>query len=223
MNKCIILLHGFGGTPYEMYELGGFLKGKGFYPEYPLLPGHREKPENLIGITKEDWIDYLLNFYDDMSKKYDEIYLCGLSMGALLSGIIASIKIPKKLILLSTAVYVKKASFSLAPIGLIVKNKLVRICEFSLNPESYYFAPAFSVYQLWRTRNEFVKRINLIKSSTIIIHGLKDEMIKPVSSYFIYNRLKTEKKLIFIEDTSHVLTLDKKKNEVFKFVYEWIK
>lgn len=223
MKKCIILLHGFGGTPYEMYELGDFLKKKGFYPEYPLLPGHRDKPESLIGITKEDWVDYLLNFYEEMSKKYDKIYLCGLSMGALLSGIIAVTKKPEKLTLLSPAVYVKKASFSLAPIGLIVKKKLVRICDFSLNPESYHFAPTFSVYQLWRTRNEFVQIINLIESPTLIVHGTNDEIIKPLSSIFINSKLQTKKELKFIDGATHVLTLDNKRNEVFNLVYEWIK
>ncbi len=223
MRKCIILLHGFGGTPYEMYQLGDFLKNRGYAPEYPLLPGHREKPESLKEITKEDWIDYLLNFYEEMERKYDKIYLCGLSMGALLSGITATIKKPEKLILLSPAVYVKKSSFSLAPIGLIVRKKLVRICDYSLNPESYYFAPAYSVYQLWRTRNEFVRNLNLIKSPTLIVHGKKDEMIKPASAILVYNRLKTKKELRLIDDATHVLTLDKKRKEVFNLVYKWIK
>uniref|UniRef100_A0A7C4UDQ0 Serine aminopeptidase S33 domain-containing protein n=1 Tax=candidate division WOR-3 bacterium TaxID=2052148 RepID=A0A7C4UDQ0_UNCW3 len=223
MRNCIILVHGFGGTPYEMKKLGEYLKKYGFSPEYPLLLGHRDKPESLKDVKLEDWKNQLIEFYNEMEKKYEKVFLCGLSMGALLSGIIASIKIPEKLILLAPAVYIKKASFSLAPFGLMVRNKLVRICDKSLNPESYHFAPAFSVYQLLRARNEFVKKIGLVKSPTLIIHGLKDEMVKPLSSIFVFKRLKTKKKISFIEDATHVLTLDNKKEDVFKTILDWVK
>jgi len=203
--KGIILIHGFGGSPYEMRPIGEYMKKYGFSPVYPLLPGHRENALTLGKYRMEEWIDYLQHLIHEKMKEYNSTSICGLSMGASLSIIIASEFEFEKLILLAPPIYIRKSGFNLIPyIGFI--NIPIKIANSSPNPESYLSVPLPAVYQFWRTIHKSVEAIEKINSPTLIIQGLSDPMVKPEGARFIFNRLRAKKILIFVEGGNHMLT-----------------
>lgn len=58
-----------------------------------------------------------------------------------------------------------------------------------------------------------------------VAQGSLDEVINPESANVIYNNVSTEdseKRLKFYENSGHVLTIDKDKNELFSDLYEFI-
>ena len=58
-----------------------------------------------------------------------------------------------------------------------------------------------------------------------VAQGSLDEVIDPESANVIYNNVSTEeaeKRLKFYENSGHVLTIDKDKNELFNDLYEFI-
>jgi carboxylesterase len=84
-KKGCLLLHGFTGTPAEMYPLGEALAALGYTAICPLLPGHGTRVEDLAGTGWEDWFDCARSAWDDLGRTTDARVVAGLSMGALLA------------------------------------------------------------------------------------------------------------------------------------------
>ncbi len=86
----VLLLHGFSGTPGEMRPIAKHLKGLGYHVETPLLAGHGAGHRELINSTWQDWVQSAQNALNEMLKNYDQVYVAGLSMGAMLAIILAA-------------------------------------------------------------------------------------------------------------------------------------
>ena len=80
-----LLIHGITGTPKEMRLLGEHLNKQGYTALGWRLNGHATKKEHLIRSRWEDWFADLQDGWQILSCCTDEIYLIGLSMGAILS------------------------------------------------------------------------------------------------------------------------------------------
>ncbi len=82
-DACL-LLHGLTGSPAEVRPVGEALAQAGFRAVGPLLPGHGGAPDDLYTVTRGDLLQAaesaLLSLRDAR-----RIYLCGLSVGALLA------------------------------------------------------------------------------------------------------------------------------------------
>ena len=87
----VLLLHGFTGSPWEVRPLGESLAARGFHVEAQLLPGHGATPEAMEGLTWRDWVhaaDAALT--SAVRAAGGPVALAGLSMGSLLSLLLAS-------------------------------------------------------------------------------------------------------------------------------------
>lgn len=83
-EDACLLLHGLTGSPAEVRPVGEALARAGFRAVGPLLPGHGTSPHDLETVTRfeveEAAREALLSF-----RGARRVYLCGLSMGALLA------------------------------------------------------------------------------------------------------------------------------------------
>ena len=78
------------GSPFEMKKLGRALFEADFDVFCYCLPGHGTSPISIKTVKWEDWYTDSTSHYRDLSKKYDEVFLGGLCMGAVLALAIAS-------------------------------------------------------------------------------------------------------------------------------------
>ena len=53
----IFLIHGLGGTQYDLGSMHKRLRNAGFVTHSLTLPGHGTNPQDLDGIKAEDWTD----------------------------------------------------------------------------------------------------------------------------------------------------------------------
>ncbi|MBF0478037.1 MAG: alpha/beta fold hydrolase [Candidatus Omnitrophica bacterium] len=84
-----ILIHGMTGTPHEMKFLGNFLSKKGYPVICPRLKNHGA-PISVLKYTK--WQEFYQSAREAVrqaQKKYQSIFVGGLSMGALLALLLA--------------------------------------------------------------------------------------------------------------------------------------
>jgi carboxylesterase len=88
-EDACLLLHGFTGSPWEVRPLGEALAARGLYVRAIQLPGHGTTPEALLSVGHRDWeraaAEALLSLRD-----YRRVFVAGLSMGALLSLMLAA-------------------------------------------------------------------------------------------------------------------------------------
>src|SRR5438876_499776 len=82
-DACL-LLHGLTGSPAEMRPVGEALARAGFRAVGPLLPGHGTTPEDLHLLARADLLGAARSALLEL-RGARRLYLCGLSMGALLS------------------------------------------------------------------------------------------------------------------------------------------
>lgn len=85
----VLLLHGFTGSPWEVRPLGESLADRGFHVLAPRLPGHGTTPEAMLWASHHDWLFAAQKAFEQLAGSR-RVVLAGLSMGALLSMILAS-------------------------------------------------------------------------------------------------------------------------------------
>lgn len=80
----LLMLHGFLGSPLSSHPMANYLAEHGISVHCPLLPGHGHHPDKLHKITRQAWLDEAQEVFASVQKQYDELFLMGHSMGAVL-------------------------------------------------------------------------------------------------------------------------------------------
>ena len=89
-EKCVVLLHGFTGTIAHMRPLGDALHARGYTVTGSNLPGHATTEEDMAKVGWKDWLQAADDAVAAMRKQYKTVAICGLSMGALISLVLAA-------------------------------------------------------------------------------------------------------------------------------------
>ena len=81
----VLLIHGLTGTPNEMRVLGKGLNNAGFTVYGMQLAGHCGDVDDLLASNAEDWFASVQVAADFLRERVENLFVCGLSMGALLA------------------------------------------------------------------------------------------------------------------------------------------
>ena len=84
-EPAVFLIHGLGGTQYDLGSMHKRLKNAGFVTLSLTLPGHGTTPEDLVGITAEDWLEAVRLKYHEVLALHEEVHVMGMCMGSLLA------------------------------------------------------------------------------------------------------------------------------------------
>lgn len=89
---AVLLLHGFGCSPWTMRGLGRRLaeQGRGCYA--PLLPGHGESTAGFNRVRHAEWLDAAEASFDHLSERYERVAVVGFSMGGTLGLHLAGVR-----------------------------------------------------------------------------------------------------------------------------------
>jgi carboxylesterase len=85
----VFLIHGLGGTQYDLGSMHKRLKNAGFVTHSLTLPGHGTNPQDLAGITAENWVDAVIAKYREVKDQHPRLHVMGMCMGALLAAVVA--------------------------------------------------------------------------------------------------------------------------------------
>ena len=84
-EPAVFLIHGLGGTQYDLGSLHKHLKNAGFVTYSITLPGHGGQPADLIGVRAEDWLEAVRTKYREIVAAHDVVHVMGMCMGSLLA------------------------------------------------------------------------------------------------------------------------------------------
>lgn len=90
MKVGALLIHGLTGIPKEMRPVGKLLEQNGVVVSTPMLAGHGATYKEMLAVGYEDWIESCQQALDELKKQCDVVVAAGLSMGALLSLMMAA-------------------------------------------------------------------------------------------------------------------------------------
>jgi carboxylesterase len=226
----ILLIHGFTGTPSEMRPMGDFFKEKGYTVYAPLLAGHGKTPEDLEQTGWRDWWQSALDAYDEIRSKadLDHLFVAGLSMGGVLSLLLAAEKPMDGVIPMCAPVWVRDRRAFLAGFA----YRFYRFKPKGNHPDPEVDAylvpfdrtPVKSVGELMKLLRWLKRNLPKVEVPALIIQSRQDETIRSRSAKYIYETISSRHKhLSWYEKSSHIITLDKERKKLFHEVDHFIK
>ena len=227
-----LLVHGFTGTPKEMRWMGEYLAGQGHSVLGVRLAAHATQPEDMIRARWHDWLASVEDGWHILSGCCERIYLLGLSMGGLLALIFAARYPAAGLVVMST------------PHHLPGDPRLRFIKQLSAfqpfvpkGPAEYFEPQAFrdhicypadptrSYAELKALTVEMQSSLPKINAQALLIYSKQDAVVTPQERHMelIYAGLgSAEKRMLWIENSSHVITKDAQRLAVFQAAAEFI-
>ena len=245
---AVLLFHGLTGNPFELKKYGQFLFNNGFDVYAPSLPGHGDKVDEIYTVKYQDWLDFGYSKFEELSEKYENVFISGLCMGAVLAlalGIKYNNKI-KGIISLSTTLFLDGWRLPwykcFMPIGLAtilrfyysypecdphgIKNertravikKLLQKSEVGMNE-----FPMTGFYELMKLSKFVIKDLNKITSPTLLMHSKEDDLTSTKSANIVYDRISSKnKELIILNDSYHMVLYDNEKEYVFNTALKFL-
>ena len=243
-SRAVLLFHGMTGSPYEMKKYGQYLCSLGYDVYCDCLPGHGDKVDEIYTVSYKDWLNHAYKRFEELRGKYDEVYLSGLCLGAVLSLAIAE-KYPGQvdgIIALSTTLFLDGWRLPwykvLIPLGLStidrfyytypecepygIKNIKTRRIVSKLLEKSdvgmidFPMTCIFELLKLSRlVRNK--KLLRKIITPILFIHSKEDDLTSPKSAQVVYDEISSvDKNMIILHDSYHMVLYDNEKDFVFE-------
>lgn len=226
---CVILIHGFTATTVEVRPIAEYLNQEGFSVYAPLLPGHGTSPEDLNKQTWRNWIDSVIEVFNQCKCDYEQIFIGGESMGGVITCYIAA-EHPeiKGIMLYAPAIKVDNLAFSkyiqFFKKEMPKKNTKERQGKDVFPWQGYKVNPTRAAYQMYLLQKITKRNLWKIRQPAIIFQGKFDQTISPKGPKLIYNNINSPKKeFVLLENSDHCVLLDKDFKYLARKTYDFIK
>lgn len=226
--RAVLLLHGFTGNSADVRMLGRFLEKKGYTSHAPHYKGHGVPPEELLKTGPEDWWRDVMDGYQFLKEKgYDEIAVAGLSLGGVFS-LKLGYTVPVKGIVPMCAPMDFRSEETMYE-GVVQYAREYKEHEGKspeeINEEMAEFrkTPMTTLKALQELITDVRGHVDLIYAPLFVVQARHDGMINPNSANIIYSEAESiDKKIKWYEESGHVITLDKEKEQLHEDVYAFL-
>jgi carboxylesterase len=223
-DDACLLFHGFTGSPWDMRPLGEDLARRGYYVRALRLPGHGSTLEAMAQIRLRDWEQAGEDALASLGN-FRQVFVAGLSMGALLSLLLAS-RHPERvhgLALLAPAVRFKGPtlrllrSFRKLPLLETFKPVITKQSTDIEDPDVRAQAPVLPAFpsvwlhELWKVQDAARAAVPLVKSPTLIAVAKHDHVVDASGATELARALTGAPMVRFIEIQQgfHILPRDR--------------
>jgi carboxylesterase len=244
------LIHGLGGTQYDLGSMHKRLKNAGLVTYSLTLPGHGTKAEDLASVVAEDWVEAVVAKYREIRDQHPTVHLMGMCMGSLLAALLAARERHTKgnLIMLAPPVYIdgwatpwyrflRPALYAVPglprrmkieeedPFG--IKNEQLRAivkAKFERGENFHYrWVPLECIRQVDRLRAMVMKAASHIQCPTLVVHAREDELTSLRSAHFMVKAIGGGRaRMVILEDSYHMICVDNDREIVAKNVLEFL-
>jgi carboxylesterase len=226
----VLMIHGFTGSPQGLRSLGEDLATRGLAVEGIRLPGHGTTWEDLNLKKAGDWRNAVEEGYETIARGRDEVFVVALSFGAALAvDFIASR--PGRvagLVTLAGFVYTDDPRRFFAPIVKRFVRSLPGVANDIADPAgreiAYDRVPAAAAADMLRVIRSARRSLPQVRCPVLVMHGRNDHTVKPANSEIIHREVaSTDKELVWLDRSYHVVTLDYDREVVHRRTYDFIK
>lgn len=243
-----LLIHGLGGTQYDLGSMHKVLKRVGIETHSLTLPGHGTTPEDLVPVRAEAWLEAMTAKYHEIAGRYDTLHVVGMCLGALLAvelckrvdhrkGSLVSLAAPvfidgwstpwyrglRKLVYRIPGLAARMRVEEEEPYG--IKNELVRSivkAKFERGENFHYrWVPLACVREVDRLRG-FVRRgLDRIACPTLIVHAHEDELTSVRSAHLLHEQIAGSR-MVLLDNSYHMICVDNDRDRVAANVLEFM-
>jgi carboxylesterase len=243
-----LLIHGLGGTQFDLGSMHRQLKRCGIETHSLTLPGHGTSPEDLVSVRAEAWIEAVTQKYREVVGQYEVFHVMGMCMGALLAAAVCALERHDKgrLITLAPPIFIDgwstpwwRGARHIAyrvpmlssrmkieegePYG--IKNQLVRNivkAKFARGDNFHYsWVPLACIREVDRLRRQVMRDLPLIPCPTPVVHAREDELTSLKSAEFIARTAK-DARVVVLENSYHMICVDNDRELVARNVLNFL-
>ena len=216
VSSVALCLHGLTGTPYEVRSLGDAIAAVGIDAVGPVLPGHNDTPQALSRLSHLDWLDAATSHYQALRERYPRVFVVGLSMGGLLSLVLAQRQPVDALVVVGTPLVLPQRFSWTIP---LVKHFLplpkkqggsdIRDSAARERHPSYDVMPLNSVHELQRLQRLVRGGLSQISCPILVAHGAHDTTASPQDARSIIDSVSSDvREQLVCERSGHVVPVD---------------
>ena len=199
-DKAILLIHGYTGSPREMLWLGTQLH-KAVYDEYL-----------------------------DLSEAYQTVYVGGLSMGGVLTALLAAKFQPEKIFLCAPAFMAADSRIKLTPyLKYFIQTIPTEGKTFYKEPEYYDCVKDYCNYDyvgkaadLYKLQKMAIQQLPNIRSKVITVLSKSDQSVPFKEKELIDRLLKVPNEYVILEESSHIVTDDVERELVAQRIIDFL-
>ena len=236
-KPAVLLLHGYGGSPYDFKPLIDAFDKQGIAYHAVLLPGHGSSPKDLNKVSSDELVNAALDAYDDLHEEYGEVIVAGFSMGGGLSLNVAGERDPVGLVLFGAYVEVTRKwyYFGRAEDWARRLHKIMpyvrKIGDMNINdPEgkklydSYHTLPVKTVMELEKIGKEAKEKADDIHCPVLWLHSREDIAADYNAAKKCFDKIASDdKEFITYEKSNHIILFDYDAEDAVKRTLEFMK
>jgi carboxylesterase len=244
---AVLLIHGLTGTPAEMRHLARKLRRKGFSVMVPQLAGHCGSIKELKRSSWQDWYASVDAAFRYLSDRHHQVFVSGLSMGALLAlelaaqhgqqvaglGLLSPTffydgwnmpKFRRSLLPLALMTPLKHFMYwhEVAPYGIKCERTRAMVHAVLENRDAQaaekvgiFKTPLVTVHESSKLIGHVTQSLARVQSPVLVVHSTEDDMASTKNVDFVTQRIASKDvETWLIDNTYHVLTLDRRKDDV---------
>lgn len=231
---AVLLIHGFGDTPQSMSYLAEYLHALGYAVSAPLLPGHGRTLRSFGASQRDDWIDAARDELGVLCARYRGVSIAGLSMGGAIATILAAehkdvaslvllapfFEAPAAVRLVASAPGVFGAIFPfIAGSG----ERSIRDPAERARNLAYRASTPAVVRELARLADRARSLLPAVSAPVLIVQSREDYRVTPGVAERALRALGSRAKRVeWLENTGHVISVDFGRERVFALAAEWI-
>ncbi|MBC5637825.1 carboxylesterase [Ornithinibacillus sp. BX22] len=226
--RAVLLLHGFTGHTADVRMLGRFLEKKGYTSHAPIYRGHGAPPEELIETRPDQWWEDVQKAFQHLKDLgYNEIAVAGLSLGGVFSLKLAYSQNIKGVIPMCAPMFFdneKQLTSGFQVFSKEYKQLEGKDKETIQNEVSYLMENSSPMFEaLGKLITDVKSNVDTIYTPTMVVQARQDKMINPASATYIYENVEAEQKEIkWYEESGHVITIDKEKEQLHEDIYQFL-
>lgn len=226
--RAVLLLHGFTGSSADVRMLGRFLEKNGYTSLAPHYRGHGVAPEELIQTNPSQWWADVLAAYEALREKgYDEIAVCGLSLGGVMALKLALNKPLKGIVTMCAPMTMRTTEIMFEGVLKYAADykKYERKSNITIEQEVAAIRAAGmpSLAQLREFVYDVRAQVDELYTPLFVVQARHDEVIDPHSANIIFEQAEsTEKQLKWYEEAGHVITLSNEKAQLHEHIYAFL-
>jgi carboxylesterase len=227
-DRGVLLLHGFTGNSADVRMLGRFLQKKGYSCLAPHYKGHGVPPEELVHTGPDDWWKDVMDAYNELKNKgYEEIAVAGLSLGGVFSLKLGYTEPVKGIVPMCAPMHIKSEEVMYEGVLEYAREykKYEQKSEDQIEKEMEEFkkTPMDTLKALQELISDVRTNIDMIYTPTFVVQARHDSMINTESANIIFDSIESDQKdLKWYEESGHVITLDKEKEQLHEDVLAFL-